>query len=380
MHGKQFFYLAFLAALLVGCGDVVSQDDATTSNDGASSGGADGTTPVVDAVETIDIIVIDAPPCPEEPCANGLSCTASSGCVSGNCECVDPGCTTRVCAPDDCVCGYGADGTCSTPMTGGSSDPEDCGDSNGCFAGQCKRLDGQACTGDAECGGGQCECIDSTGTTRVCASSDCVCRYGTAGACTATLDSGSADPEDCSGTNACFAGECKKVVGQSCAANTECGSGQCECVNASCSTRVCAASSCTCGYGAGGSCGSQMSNGADDPEDCDAASQSCYAGACRAENLGIGSTCYDDRQCAGGNCECRDSTCSARWCAGVSCVCRYNGTASATSCASTFILNDYSDPQDCAGLMGCGLSGFDSRHCACNGSGACVIKEPVIIP
>ena len=65
--------------------------------------------------------------------------------------------------------------------------------------------------------------------------------------------------------------------------------------------------------------------------------------------------------------------------AAVSCSCRYNGTPSATSCSATYISSGYQDPEDCYGLTGCGLSGFDSRHCECNGSGGCVIDEPVIM-
>src|SRR5262245_56130110 len=117
--------LAALAALAAGCGEVVSDVD-----------GAMSATP--DGGGSIDVVVVDAPPCPQEPCANGLACTVGSGCVSGNCECVDPGCATRVCAADDCVCGYGADGTCAQQMTGGQVDPDDCAGANACFAGSCR--------------------------------------------------------------------------------------------------------------------------------------------------------------------------------------------------------------------------------------------------
>jgi len=55
----------------------------------------------------------------------GDLCVADVECASGNCECEDFECLSRVCAPDNCVCGYGTSGSCDSPMEGGY-DPEDC--------------------------------------------------------------------------------------------------------------------------------------------------------------------------------------------------------------------------------------------------------------
>ena len=56
---------------------------------------------------------------------DGAVCLSDSECNSGNCECEDFECLMRVCAPNNCVCGYGTSGSCDEPMTGGY-DPEDC--------------------------------------------------------------------------------------------------------------------------------------------------------------------------------------------------------------------------------------------------------------
>jgi hypothetical protein len=56
---------------------------------------------------------------------DGDICFADIECNSGNCECEDFECLSRVCAPDNCVCGYGTSGSCDDPMEGGY-DPEDC--------------------------------------------------------------------------------------------------------------------------------------------------------------------------------------------------------------------------------------------------------------
>jgi hypothetical protein len=56
---------------------------------------------------------------------DGDSCTADADCASTHCECVNFDCSERVCAPNDCLCGYGTSGSCDESMTG-TTDPEDC--------------------------------------------------------------------------------------------------------------------------------------------------------------------------------------------------------------------------------------------------------------
>ena len=45
--------------------------------------------------------------------------------MSLNCECTNFDCSERVCAPDDCLCGYGTSGDCVAPLLD-REDPEDC--------------------------------------------------------------------------------------------------------------------------------------------------------------------------------------------------------------------------------------------------------------
>ncbi len=64
---------------------------------------------------------------------------------------------------------------------------------------------GDVCFLDAECQSGQCECENFDCTIRICAAVDCLCGYGTSGACTDPIV-GTQDPEDCDlGSETCFA-------------------------------------------------------------------------------------------------------------------------------------------------------------------------------
>lgn len=57
--------------------------------------------------------------------ADGESCDADADCDSSHCECVNFDCSERVCAPVDCLCGYGTSGSCEESLMG-MPDPEDC--------------------------------------------------------------------------------------------------------------------------------------------------------------------------------------------------------------------------------------------------------------
>lgn len=66
--------------------------------------------------------------------ALGAACDSDARCQSQFCECVDFDCNTRVCAQNDCLCGYGTSGSCAGPLRSGSKDPDDCdGASVSCF-------------------------------------------------------------------------------------------------------------------------------------------------------------------------------------------------------------------------------------------------------
>jgi hypothetical protein len=67
------------------------------------------------------------------PLGEGASCASDSACASLHCECVDFDCTQRVCAPAQCLCGYGTSGSCGDPLRPGIRDPGDCdGPTSGC--------------------------------------------------------------------------------------------------------------------------------------------------------------------------------------------------------------------------------------------------------
>lgn len=57
--------------------------------------------------------------------ANGETCLGDTECQSSHCECVDSPCSIRVCAAQNCICGYGTSGSCTSGMMG-VPDPEDC--------------------------------------------------------------------------------------------------------------------------------------------------------------------------------------------------------------------------------------------------------------
>ena len=166
---------------------------------------------------------------------------------------------------------------------------------------------GGKCTTAADCEGGA--CVDgvcctqaSCGTCEACSPSD--------GNCTAVTNA--ADPDSCSGAQACDAsGTCKKATGQTCNNSSECASGHCTdglCCNQACSG---ACEACdrpgqegTCGFVTGaarhgncpgvGACGST----------CDGQSAECTF---TAKGMECGSVCQDAivnrSQCDGaGNC------------------------------------------------------------------------------
>lgn len=58
------------------------------------------------------------------------------------------------------------------------------------------RATGDRCLADNECMTGHCECEDFECDRRFCTVDDCLCGYGTSGACESPL-TGRPDPEDC---------------------------------------------------------------------------------------------------------------------------------------------------------------------------------------
>jgi hypothetical protein len=139
----------------------------------------------------------------------GAACTMDTHCAAGHCECLDPGCTSRACAPVDCPCLYDddVDGVCDGVLDDGIADV--CSPSSGCYDGSCKLLEGQGCSADADCGSWQCECTTASCWPRVCSANDCECGYAADGGCGLMLPSGLDDPEDCVLAGySCYGGAC----------------------------------------------------------------------------------------------------------------------------------------------------------------------------
>lgn len=70
----------------------------------------------------------------------------------------------------------------------------------------------------------------------------------------------------------CVANCCGIVVSvsdASCTADSQCSPPHCECIDSTCSERVCAAADCVCGWGPGGTCTNNLTSGTEDPEDCE---------------------------------------------------------------------------------------------------------------
>jgi hypothetical protein len=97
-----------------------SQDDTSSTADDTSST-ADDTSSTADDSGTLPPDTGESP----DPLVDGETCSADAECASTHCECVNFDCSERVCAPVDCLCGYGTSGSCDESMTG-TPDPEDC--------------------------------------------------------------------------------------------------------------------------------------------------------------------------------------------------------------------------------------------------------------
>ncbi len=317
----------------------------------------------------------------------GQSCGGDSECGSGNCECADPACATRLCGGAACLCGYdaGGDGACDGALNGGTKDPEDCVTSGmSCYAGVCQRDNAQSCTTDAECGSGNCECTGATCATRLCSAVTCTCRFDTTGngSCDGMLNPGIDDPEDCvASDSSCYGGSCLRDLNQACSSDAQCGSGHCECQDSLCSSRRCSVVACVCGFNASGTtadCDGALTDTTDDPEDCAAAGQSCYAGICKRDNT---EPCSADGECGSGNCECTEATCAARRCAAATCLCRFD--AGADGSCDGVLAAGYDDPEDCAALGSSCYGGAckkdDAESCVADdecGSGNCECTSP----
>lgn len=320
-------------------------------------------------------------------CVDGSSCAPKkvigSGCgVDG--ECASGSCADGFCCDGPCD---GACQACSSALTGGSDgtcggivDDVDNGlcDASGagcsgascrCDNGTCKLGLGLTCSVDGDCASGECECADSGCSTRKCNAVACPdCKFADASYADTTC-SGNRSGNGCTGCGdascECAAGVCLSADGQVCAVDGECASANCECANSGCTSKKCNAVACaTCKYDASnyvdGTCSSGTTGNS--CTGCGVTSCQCSGGSCLRVN---NQTCTSDSQCVSGNCECADSTCTARKCSAVACAgCKYNSNGD-SSCEGSIVKGDSGS---CPSGQVCATTG---GSCASPGSCSC---------
>ena len=257
----------------------------------------------------------------------GQTCSVGNQCVSDHCTdgfCCDAACkgTCRSCALT------ASKGSCGNIPAGlpDLNASTTCSGIKSCDGqGHCAKAPGQSCGAATECGSGH--CVDG-----VCCSSACntPCRscglVNSLGKCT-DVPAGKPDPSAtvaCSGSQACDGkGGCKKANGQSCAAASECGSGNC--VDGACCDLACTA---TCyGCAVGGNVGKclPLPAGASDTQALVACSkgQTCDGkGVCKKAN---GQACTGASECSLGFCT--DYRCCDKACSSVCWTCAATGSA-----------------------------------------------------
>jgi hypothetical protein len=225
---------------------------------------------------------------PANECAGGEACNGLGACAKPqaatcavNADCLSGICEDLVCCDVECAgacerCDLGAGkGTCGfvpqNMQVSGCTGSQAC-DGNG----GCKNVVGQPCGSNGECLSGFCQ--DGYCCNSACAGTCARCdQPGKVGICT-NLTAGY-QVGGCNGTMACDGmNGCKKVNGQTCAANGECASGFCTdgfCCNVQCNG-LCQACAATKTMGVNGTC----SNITDkiDPDD------ECFGAGCNTNN------------------------------------------------------------------------------------------------
>jgi hypothetical protein len=174
--------------------------------------------------------------------------------------------------------------------------------------GSCRKSNGQACAGAADCASGFCAdgvCCDSTctGTCRACNVA------GMLGTCSPVI--GAPDPGRCSGADVCTpTGACLPKNGTPCTSTTPCASGLCR--DGVCCDAECAGTCVACNVpGNVGSCTPLPAGSPDEPL-CSGASACDGAGACKKA---IAQACTTAAECAGNACVggacCANEVCSS---------------------------------------------------------------------
>lgn len=302
-----------------------------------------------------DVPVVDGSPCGSlavcGPTGNGYAQTTAETCQSG--VCVPPetaSCGLYACNGDVCHL------TCMT-------DAECIGDAF-CQNGLCKPKGdlGEPCNASGDCNTGH--CYDGVCCNVSCGGLCQTCAIpGALGAC-GSIASGTDPAGECPGADVCNgAGECKKPTGETCSADNECLTGECEdgyCCNTNCSgdCKRCDLPSTI------GSCENVPTNQTSGA--CSGASACNGAGSCKKIN---GESCNGNSDCVSGFCPNEGGSqkvCCNSGCGGTcqSCLAMKTGGADGT-CAPIL---DLTDPDAECGGPGCNTG---SGNGCCNGAGAC---------
>ena len=279
-------------------------------------------------------------------------CNDDSECGSGVCECADATCTTRRCRQTHCqTCRYvDIDGSCvATPQGNRGALCDNAGDA--CNASlQCRAAPGIECEDDSDCAHGHCDCANADCTLTECHEDGCApCQYDLDGRGSCYYTPAGNAGQGCSETGqACAADHsCQLANGELCTGfpdGSTCGSGNCECADATCSTRRCHHESCaTCEYvnGATGECDTTPKG--NDGENCVAPETACDGNSPGACKDAPGQTCAADSECAHAHCVCADGNCGSKKChddnPGCT-VCQYSDVDPLVPCLNTPTGND----------------------------------------
>ncbi|MCC6217547.1 MAG: hypothetical protein IT376_22000 [Polyangiaceae bacterium] len=264
-------------------------------------------------------------------CSVGMSCSTGF-CVDGVC------CESSLCGTCQACDLASSPGLCAAVTD--AEDPDSCSGTNRCDAqGQCKKKEGQGCSGAGECASGYCSdgyCCDAacTGGCDRCNSPAGTCTRLAAGnggsnpscggfACTG---SSGACPTSCTTDAQCTSGyfcasggtcQLRRAQGTYCntAAGGDCATAGCgECLaGLTCADNVCCASACsgtcqTCNGSTPGTC--QTLTSGQDPGTCTSPNECTAAGTCKKQN---GTACAGGSECASGVCvasACQPASCT----------------------------------------------------------------------
>jgi MYXO-CTERM domain-containing protein len=265
----------------------------------------------------------------------GQTCSLANECASAICD--------RACCLVTCggVC-QACNGSGACVAVTNADDPDTCTGANTCdAAGACKKKPGQSCSLASQCASAVCDttcCAVTCGPCQTCNGS---------GACVAVKNAD--DPDTCTGTHTCDpGGACKLVVGQPCAAASDCAGGSC--ADGYCCNTACGGACDRCNLA--GKLGTCSPAPLGDPGAPSCAPQACdgTSGTCPAPG-----TCLSDAQCAAGTYCAANGQCAPQKAQGAACSAAVDcKLATCVECASGFCADGFCCNTACnAGCMAC---------------------------